>query len=131
MGRQAPAACGAGRLQRRSRFGQERVIEAERALQYFEECRSWFARGTVGKYVDPVELQLDEDEYVVEAVLKSRKSRKKIGGTEYLIRWQGYGEEADNWEHERHLSCPKLIRAFETRASDEYTVAHNWISGES
>ena len=37
----------------------------------------------------------DSEEYEVDRVLASRVVR---GGTEYLVRWKGYGSWEDSWE---------------------------------
>lgn len=38
------------------------------------------------------QVELREGEYVVQALLKRRKCKRKCGGYEYLVRWQGYGD---------------------------------------
>ncbi|CCG80806.1 Chromo domain-containing protein [Taphrina deformans PYCC 5710] len=39
----------------------------------------------------------DEDVYVVEQIIRHRRS-KKARSFEYLVRWEGYGSEDDTWE---------------------------------
>ncbi|EEB93840.1 hypothetical protein MPER_07457, partial [Moniliophthora perniciosa FA553] len=41
-----------------------------------------------------------EEEHFVEEVLDSRVYRKKL---QYLVRWEGYGEEEDSWEPAENL----------------------------
>jgi len=43
-------------------------------------------------------MEPQEDDWIVESVLKRNK-----GGTEYLVRWKGYGPEHDNWITKREL----------------------------
>uniref|UniRef100_A0AC35FY62 Chromo domain-containing protein n=1 Tax=Panagrolaimus sp. PS1159 TaxID=55785 RepID=A0AC35FY62_9BILA len=52
-----------------------------------------------------------ENEYVVEKILDKRGSGKKV---EYLIKWRGYDDPAENtWEPINNCDCPDLIKEFE------------------
>ena len=55
----------------------------------------------------------EEGEYTVECILESKGEGK---GRLYLVKWEGYEEEADNtWEPAAHLH-PKLVNEFEAAA---------------
>jgi hypothetical protein len=68
-----------------------------------------------------------EEEFVVEALkgrrLKTRATKNKKHGKqvtqkyEYLVRWEGYGKEHDQWVTETELkrNCEELVDAFEFR----------------
>ncbi|XP_011310703.1 heterochromatin protein 1 [Fopius arisanus] len=52
----------------------------------------------------------DEDqEYEVEKIVAHRTIK---GRRQFLVRWKGYNEDADTWEQEKDLNCPKLIEDF-------------------
>ncbi|CAD5211289.1 unnamed protein product [Bursaphelenchus xylophilus] len=57
-----------------------------------------------------------EETYVVEKILNHRKIR---GKKEYLIKWQGYDDPADNtWEPVENCDCPELIEAYESAQAE-------------
>ena len=68
-----------------------------------------------------------EEEFVVEALkgrrlktraTKNKKHRKQVTQKyEYLVRWEGYGKEHDQWVTETELkrNCEELVDAFEFR----------------
>ncbi|KAJ2783471.1 hypothetical protein H4R18_001680 [Coemansia javaensis] len=53
----------------------------------------------------------DEDgtEYEVEAIVDDRIER---GKREFLLKWKGYGHDANTWEPEEHLACPAMVAAY-------------------
>jgi hypothetical protein len=55
---------------------------------------------------------IEEEEFIVEEILDKRKRK---GIIEYLIKWEGYGEESNTWEVESNLNCPALLKKFEQR----------------
>ena len=62
---------------------------------------------------EQVTLQATDDEYEVEAILDERKRR---GKSQYLIKWLGYPDTENSWEHESNLQYAKvLLNAFKKR----------------
>lgn len=55
------------------------------------------------------ESSTNEDEYVVEKVVKHRKSKR---GTEYFVKWEGYNESDNTWEHESNVYCEELLKEY-------------------
>ena len=41
------------------------------------------------------------------------------GRRQFLVRWKGYGEDADTWEQEKDLNCQQLIEEFLAEQADE------------
>ena len=60
--------------------------------------------------------------YRVECLLADRHVDT---GREFLVRWEGYGKEADTWENERNLIDKALVRHFDTtrRRAEESDAA--------
>ena len=63
----------------------------------------------------------------VEAVVGERAIRTK---KEYLIRWKGYGDEANSWEKEKRVPCGELINHFREHGIkprlDHFTVVSSF-----
>merc|ERR1712149_69339 len=55
----------------------------------------------------------EEEEYVVEKIVDSRKG--KSGKREYLLKWRGYPDSENTWEPQENLDCPEMIDAFEEK----------------
>lgn len=61
-----------------------------------------------------------EDEYEVEEIVGHKVERKK---NVFLIRWKGYGADADTWEKEDVLSCPEIVAKYKKEHEGELTAA--------
>ena len=48
--------------------------------------------------------------YEVDRIVKARGSGNRV---QYLVRWKGYGEDADSWVAARHIGDQQLIDDFE------------------
>ncbi|CAJ0932319.1 unnamed protein product, partial [Ranitomeya imitator] len=77
-----------------------------------------FHRSLLQKYEVPVVPSLEppapvlvegELEYVVEKILDSRVSRRKL---QYLVKWKGYGQEDNSWVVASDDHADDLVRAF-------------------
>ncbi|CAJ0966812.1 unnamed protein product [Ranitomeya imitator] len=77
-----------------------------------------FHRLLLRRYVAPVVPSIDppapvlvegELEYVVEKILDSRISRRKL---QYLVKWKGYGQEDNSWVFASDVHAADLVRAF-------------------
>ena len=58
------------------------------------EGPEWPMHYTKGEAVE--EEEQDPDDFDVEKILRHRRNKK--GELEFLVRWEGYGEEEDTWE---------------------------------
>jgi hypothetical protein len=57
----------------------------------------------------------EHDHYEVEAILDTRKFRKK---TKYLVKWKGYGHEDNTWQTAASLkTAPEAMAIFKAKAS--------------
>lgn len=63
----------------------------------------------------PPEIINDEPEYEVEKILKHRKIGR---GTQYFVKWKGWGDEDSTWQSRKDLDNAQEIQ-------DEYDTAHN------
>ncbi|CAJ0968301.1 unnamed protein product [Ranitomeya imitator] len=77
-----------------------------------------FHRSLLRRYVAPVVPSVDppapvllegELEYIVEKILDSRVSRRKL---QYLVKWKGYAQEDNSWVFASDVHAPDLVRAF-------------------
>ncbi|CAJ0960037.1 unnamed protein product [Ranitomeya imitator] len=77
-----------------------------------------FHRSLLRRYEVPVVPSLEppapvlvegELEYVVEKILDSRVSRRKL---QYLVKWKGYGQEDNSWVVASDVHADDLVRAF-------------------
>nr|POF17929.1 retrotransposon-derived protein peg10 [Quercus suber] len=58
------------------------------------------------------DFQLDDDEYVVEKILKKK-------GQNYLVKWEGYPSSENTWEPKENLhNCKDLLRRFEEQKKE-------------
>ncbi|CAJ0940200.1 unnamed protein product [Ranitomeya imitator] len=83
-----------------------------------------FHKSLLRKFVEPVVPSVDppapalvngELEYVVEKILDSRFSRRKL---QYLVKWKGYGQEDNSWVSASDVHAVDLVRAFHRAHSD-------------
>ena len=51
----------------------------------------------------------NEEEYVVEEILDSRISRRRV---EYLVKWKGYNASHNQWIAHYNLHAKTLVRKF-------------------
>ncbi|CAJ0919601.1 unnamed protein product [Ranitomeya imitator] len=77
-----------------------------------------FHRSLLQRYVAPMVPSVDppapvlvegELEYIVEKILDSRVSRRKL---QYLVKWKGYAQEDNSWVFASVVHAPDLVRAF-------------------
>ncbi|CAJ0954135.1 unnamed protein product [Ranitomeya imitator] len=75
-------------------------------------------RSLLRRYVAPMVPSVDppapilvegELEYIVEKILDSRVSRRKL---QYLVKWKGYAQEDNSWVFASDVHAPDLVRAF-------------------
>jgi len=107
-------------------FGPVKVVKIEGHRYVCEDLRTKLPREynieRLKKYVhDPARDDLsvaavDLEEFVVDSIVAHRGSPKKKSKMEFLVRWQGYGPEADTWEPYKNVK--------ELAALDEYARDH-------
>ncbi|CAJ0965184.1 unnamed protein product [Ranitomeya imitator] len=84
-----------------------------------------FHRSLLRRYVAPMVPSVEppapvlvegELEYIVEKILDSRVSRRKL---QYLVKWKGYAQEDNSWVFASDVHAPDLVRAFHKRETNE------------
>jgi hypothetical protein len=56
--------------------------------------------------------QQNEQEFVVDAILRHRGSRNRRSTLEFRVRWEGFGEEHDSWEPYKGLMHVDKLHAY-------------------
>ena len=51
-----------------------------------------------------------KEQFVVEKIMDKRMRRNKV---EYLLKWEGYGDDENTWEMAASLDCPDLVTEYE------------------
>ncbi|CAJ0964854.1 unnamed protein product [Ranitomeya imitator] len=70
-----------------------------------------------------------ELEYIVEKILDSRVSRRKL---QYLVKWKGYAQEDNSWVFASDVHAPDLVRAFHHLAKNlhkQLVLFYNELDG--
>ena len=58
----------------------------------------------------------EEEEYTVERIIAKRMNEGKE--EQYLIKWDGWDDNANTWEPTAHLEhCPEMLKLYDTRIS--------------
>ncbi|CAF0994177.1 unnamed protein product [Adineta steineri] len=65
---------------------------------------------TTNDSASSTDSNLDEEEFVVEKILKMRTTKK--GKVQYLLKWKGFPDSENTWEPAENLECPELIAAY-------------------
>ncbi|CAF1070082.1 unnamed protein product [Adineta steineri] len=65
---------------------------------------------TTNDSASSTDSNLDEEEFVVEKILKMRTTKK--GKVQYLLKWKGFPDTENTWEPAENLECPELIAAY-------------------
>jgi len=68
------------------------------------------AKGATNDTETETDSDLDEEQFIVERILKMRTTKK--GKVQYLLKWKGFSENENTWEPAENLECPGLIAAF-------------------
>lgn len=66
----------------------------------------------------PEKDEEDEEFYNVEEI-RARRINSSTGALEYLIKWEGYEEDANSWEPSDNLNCPDALSRFEEREREK------------
>ena len=71
----------------------------------------------------PKAVNVDNEEFEVERLLDKRVIQKGRGySTQYLVRWQGYGPEFDQWYRIQDLQgCNELVQEYKSRIAKAVT----------
>ncbi|CAF3284707.1 unnamed protein product [Rotaria socialis] len=71
---------------------------------------------------------LDEEEFVVEKILKMRTTKK--GKVQYLLKWKGFPDTENTWEPAENLECPDLIAAFMAEQKEKQQTSSSSSNGK-
>jgi hypothetical protein len=70
-----------------------------------------------GRVTPPPPPLVDEQGHPVFTIDRIMAKRRYRNQVQYLIRWRGYGEEADSWEPEREIKdCTEIVARFNATA---------------
>ena len=63
-----------------------------------------------------------EEEYEVEEILNARYFRRRL---QYLVKWQGYGNEDNKWVSANDVHAPEALQAFYQRHPNAVRVVRS------
>jgi hypothetical protein len=63
-----------------------------------------------------------EEEYKVEEILNTRFFRQRL---QYLVKWQGYDNEDNEWVSVRDVHAPEAVQAFYQRHPNVVRLVHS------
>jgi len=71
---------------------------------------------------------MSDEEYEVQSIIEKRLRKGKV---EYLVKWKGWDDPADNtWEPVANLECPEIIEAYEKKLGGDKSSGGSSVKAE-